>query len=75
MNEFANGAWNKEINVRDFIQCNYTPYDGNDSFLADPTDRTVTLWNKLCDLMKIERQRQGVYDIDENGNWKGDDDD
>ena len=65
MNEFKNGAWNREINVRDFIQRNYTPYDGDDSFLVDPSASTTALWNKLCDQMKIERQRNGVYDIDE----------
>ena len=47
MNEFKNGAWNREINVRDFIQRNYTPYDGDDSFLVDPSASTTALWNKL----------------------------
>ena len=65
MNEFKTGAWNREINVRDFIQRNYTPYDGDDSFLTDPSSKTTTLWNKLCEQMKLERQRNGVYDIDE----------
>ena len=65
MNEFNVGAWNREINVRDFIQRNYTPYDGDDSFLADPSSNTIALWDKLCAQMKIERQRNGVYDIDE----------
>ena len=65
MNEFKVGAWNREINVRDFIQRNYTPYDGDDSFLADPSSNTIALWDKLCAQMKIERQRNGVYDIDE----------
>ena len=41
---FNNGAWQKEINVRDFIQKNYTPYDGDESFLAGPTDATKELW-------------------------------
>ena len=65
MNEFKVGAWDREINVRDFIQRNYTPYDGDDSFLADPSSNTIALWDKLCAQMKIERQRNGVYDIDE----------
>ena len=65
MNEFKNGAWNREINVRDFIQRNYTPYDGDDSFLVAPSASTTALWDKLCAQMKIERQRNGVYDIDE----------
>ena len=65
MNEFKIGAWNREINVRDFIQRNYTPYDGDDAFLVAPSSKTVALWDKLCMQMKIERQRNGVYDIDE----------
>ena len=63
--EFKQGLWNTEINVRDFIQKNYTPYDGDEKFLTAPTDRTVQLWQKLSEQMKIERARQGVYDIDE----------
>ena len=63
--EFKTGEWNKEVNVRDFIQRNYTPYDGDKSFLTPASDRTRTLWEKLCALMKIERERKGVYDIDE----------
>ena len=62
---FKEGAWNKEVNVRDFIQRNYTPYDGGKEFLAPPTDRTRNLWNKLLEMMKEERRRNGVYDIDE----------
>ena len=65
MNEFNVGAWNREINVRDFIQRNYTPYDGDDTFLTAPSSKTIALWDKLCVQMKIERQRSGVYDIDE----------
>ena len=60
-----NGLWSDEVNVRDFIQNNYTPYDGDSTFLAAPTERTVKLWNQLSKQMKIERQRKGVYDIDE----------
>ena len=63
--EFKSGLWNKEINVRDFIQNNYTPYDGNEEFLQAPTERTIKLWNQLSEQMKVERARNGVYDIDE----------
>lgn len=63
--EFKNGMWNNEINVRDFIVKNYTPYDGDDKFLAGPTERTLKLWEQLSAQMKIERERGGVYDIDE----------
>ena len=42
--EFKEGLWNTEINVRDFIQKNYTPYDGDEKFLSTPTDRTLKLW-------------------------------
>ena len=60
---FESGLWEDEVNVRDFIVKNYTPYDGDSSFLAPPTKRTLQLWEKVCELMKIERQRGGVYDI------------
>ena len=63
--EFNRGLWNLEVNIRDFIQKNYTPYDGDDSFLAAPAESTVKLWQTLCERMKIERERKGVYDIDE----------
>jgi formate C-acetyltransferase len=63
--DFTDGAWRNEINVRDFIRLNYTPYDGDREFLAPPTARTRELWNRLCGLMKLERERGGVYDIDE----------
>ena len=62
---FKTGAWRSEVNVRDFIQLNYTPYDGDETFLAPPTERTLSLWKQLCDKMQLERQRNGVYDIDE----------
>ena len=55
----------KDINVRDFIVENYTPYDGDDSFLVEPTERTTKLWDELSELLKEERSRGGVYDIDE----------
>ncbi len=63
--KFNEGTWQKEINVRDFIITNFTPYDGDESFLTDPTENTTQLWNKLSEKMKIERERNGVYDIDE----------
>ncbi len=62
---FKNGAWNGEVNVRDFIQRNYTPYDGDAGFLTAPTGRTLQLWKQLTERMKLERERNGVYDIDE----------
>jgi len=63
--DFEKGIWEDEINVRDFIINNYTPYDGDKSFLSAPTERTTQLWQQLCKQMEIERERQGVYDIDE----------
>ena len=63
--DFREGVWRKEIDVRDFIQLNYTPYDGGREFLAPPTERTRKLWEKLRDRMKLERERGGVCDIDE----------
>ena len=62
---FNEGAWTDEVNVRDFIQRNYTPYDGGKDFLKPPTQRTVSLWKRLLERMALERQRNGVYDIDE----------
>lgn len=61
---FNGGAWEKEVNVRDFIQKNYTPYDGDESFLAGPTQNTKDLWNQVLDLQKLERERGGVVDMD-----------
>ena len=60
---FTAGKWTQEINVRDFIQKNYTPYTANDTFLSSPTDRTRTLWDKVTFLMGQERER-GVLDAD-----------
>jgi len=65
MESFNTGLWNREVNVRDFIQRNYTPYNGDKTFLASPTERTLKLWEQLSEQMKLERQRNGVYDIDE----------
>lgn len=62
--KYKYGKWCKEIDVRDFIQKNYTPYDGDESFLAKPTDSTIKLWSKVKELMKVERERGGIIDID-----------
>ena len=61
---FRGGAWEKEINVRDFIQANYTPYDGDDSFLEGPTEDTKALWEQVLELSKEEREHGGVLDMD-----------
>lgn len=61
---FTGGVWEREINVRDFIQKNYTPYDGDDSFLAGPTTATNALWTQVMDLSKQEREAGGVLDMD-----------
>ena len=63
-NGFKSGVWQNEINVRDFIQQNYTEYLGNDEFLAGATERTNTLMGKLNELFKAERQAGGVLDVD-----------
>ena len=64
---FIPGKWsNDEINVRDFIQRNYVPYEGDASFLVGPTEATKQLWNTVLDLMAEERKRGGVYDCDTN---------
>jgi formate C-acetyltransferase len=60
--EFRKGLWQKEINVRDFIQQNYTPYEGDDSFLKGVTDRTRNIWNRLNELF-VEERKKGVLDI------------
>ncbi len=61
---FKSGVWQDEINVRDFIQQNYKPYEGDSSFLAGATERTDTLMKKLQELFALERQYGGVLDID-----------
>ncbi|MGI5885964.1 MAG: formate C-acetyltransferase [Syntrophomonadaceae bacterium] len=61
---FIPGQWKDEIDVRDFIQKNYQPYEGDASFLALPTDRTLKLWGKCRSLLAEERKRQGVYAVD-----------
>ena len=62
--DFVGGAWETEINVRDFIQKNYTPYDGDDAFLAGPTQNTKDLWDQVLDLSRQEREAGGVLDMD-----------
>src|SRR5499427_3803402 len=59
---FQPGLWQKEINVRDFIQQNYTPYEGDDSFLAPATERTQKMWARLSELF-VEERKKGVLDI------------
>ena len=60
--DFQGRNWKEECNVRDFIQANYKPYDGDESFLADATDATNKLWGKLQELQKAERAKGGVLD-------------
>ncbi len=62
--DFEGKAWKDEINVRDFIQSNYTPYEGDDSFLVGPTDRTKKLWDEVLKLYERERENGGVLDAD-----------
>ncbi len=61
---FEGRIWKEEVNVRDFIQKNYKPYDGDDSFLAGPTEATNKLWGILQDLQKKERANNGVLDME-----------
>lgn len=61
---FNSGIWAEEVNVRDFIQRNYTPYDGNSDFLEGATEDTNELWGRLCELQKEERAKGGVLDMD-----------
>ncbi len=62
---FNEGRWNHtSVNVRDFIKKNYTPYDGDESFLAGPTDATKKLWDQVMDLSRQEREAGGVLDMD-----------
>ncbi len=63
-NGFNGGNWERFIDVRDFIQKNYTPYEGDDSFLAGPTQNTKDLWAQVMDLTKKEREAGGVLDMD-----------
>ena len=61
---FVDGAWQNEINVRDFIQLNYTPYYGGPNFLAGPTKDTISLWDEIKELKKKEIENGGVLDMD-----------
>jgi len=63
-NGFDGKLWKEEVNTRDFIQKNYTPYDGDESFLSDPTEATTKLWGELQKLQKEERARNGVLDME-----------
>ena len=63
-NGFEEGTWQKEINVRSFIKHNYTPYDGDESFLESPTEDTLALWEQVMELTKKEREAGGVLDMD-----------
>ena len=62
--DFQGGIWEKEINVRDFIQKNYTPYDGTEDFLSGPTEDTKALWAQVMELSEEERKKGGVLDMD-----------
>ena len=61
---FERATWCREVNVRSFIQHNYTPYDGNEDFLEGPTQNTIDLWDQVCALTKEEIARGGVLDMD-----------
>ena len=61
---FVGGKWEEQVDVRDFIQKNYTPYEGDDSFLCGPTEATKTLWAQVMELSKQEREKGGVLDMD-----------
>ncbi|MCR4786582.1 MAG: formate C-acetyltransferase [Lachnospiraceae bacterium] len=61
---FKGTHWTDDVNVRDFIQDNYTPYDGDESFLADPTDATNKLWGRLQEIQKAERDKGGVLECE-----------
>ena len=61
---FNGGSWTSMIDVRDFIQKNYTPYEGDESFLAGPTESTTKLWEQVLDLFRQERENGGVIDMD-----------
>ncbi|RSK52964.1 formate C-acetyltransferase [Bacillus canaveralius] len=63
-NSFSGGAWQQEVNVRDFILRNYTEYKGDHSFLEKPTDATEALWTQVMELTKKERDNGGVLDMD-----------
>lgn len=61
---FSAGEWQNGVNVRDFIQKNYTPYEGDESFLAGATQATTTLWDKVMDGIKLENSTKAPVDFD-----------
>ncbi|MBS1485523.1 MAG: formate acetyltransferase, partial [Opitutales bacterium] len=61
---FKRGNWNERIDVADFIRLNHASYEGDESFLAPPTERTKRLWSKVLALMEKERQNNGLLDAD-----------
>ena len=61
---FEGGTWEREINVRSFIKHNYTPYDGDESFLVGATENTLALWDQVLELSRQEREKGGVLDMD-----------
>ena len=61
---FAGRKWKEDVDVRDFIQKNYEPYDGDECFLANPTKATEKLWGELQKLQKKEREQGGVLDME-----------
>lgn len=61
---FAKGDWQNEVNVRDFIQKNYTPYEGDESFLAGATDATTKLWDTVMEGVKQENRTHAPVDFD-----------
>src|SRR5699024_2122561 len=61
---FSGTKWQRTVNVRDFIQHNYRPYDGDDEFLAGPTENTAKLWDQVMDLDRQEIEAGGVLDMD-----------
>ena len=61
---FKDGDWQNNVNVRDFIQKNYTPYEGDESFLAGATDATTKLWDKVMEGIKIENATHAPVDFD-----------
>lgn len=65
-NGFNEGEWTKEINVRNFIQKNYTLYEGDESFLEDPTEKTKKVWNRCEELILEELKKGGVLDVETN---------
>ena len=61
--DFNEGNWKKDVDIRDFIQKNYTPYEGDSSFLAEASEKTKKLWNEVTELYKKEKENGGVLDI------------